>query len=362
MVPRLACEAASLGHHATIATVADPAEPLAAAAGAAESAGVRIVRFRRSRPRTVFFSREMWRGLGPLVQQADVVHVHSSWTFPVWWGCFEALAADRPLVMSPHGSLDPVRLAHSAWKKRLAGTFDRRFLRRASAIHATSETERQWIQRYVGGSQRIEVIPIGVDLPPFALGAKPESRIRTVLSLGRLHLLKGLDILLEAWHRAMHDQPTATAWRLLVAGPDEQATRKRLEEQARTLGLANVTFAGPLFGDAKARALADADLFVLPSRSENFGIVVAEALAMGIPVVTTTATPWAEINGRCGWCVEPAAKPMAHALAAAMTLSDAERAALGARGRRLVEENYTWATVGKAMERLYESVVSEACT
>lgn len=357
VVPRLARESASLGHRATIATVADPVEPLAAAAAAAESAGVRIVTFPRSQPRPLFFSWGMRAGLGSLVQQADVVHVHSNWTFPVWLGCAKSLAAARPLVMSPHGSLDAVRLAHSAWKKRLAGMFDRCFLRRASAIHATSETERQWIQRYVGGTPRIEVIPIGVDLPFLASAPKPTARIRTVLSLGRLHPLKGLDLLLDAWHRAMHDHPPADAWRLLIAGPDEQGTRTRLEEQARALGLANVAFAGPLHGDAKTRAFAEADCFVLPSRSENFGIVVAEALAAGLPVVTTNAAPWAEVHGFCGWWVDTTNDAIAQGLAAAMQLTDAERAAMGAKGRALVEQRYQWSSVGQAMERLYQSLL-----
>jgi glycosyltransferase involved in cell wall biosynthesis len=359
-VARMAWEACRLGHDVTIATVAGRDDPLASAAREAEAAGVRIVRHEPSAPRAIYFSRHMLRGLAALAARADVVHVHSNWTFPVWWGCQTAISAGRPLVMSPHGCLDPVRLAHSAWKKRLAGCFDQRYLRQADVIHATSEAERDWIEQYAGGRPRIEVIPIGVDLPALRETANPAERTRTVLSLGRLHPLKGLDLLLDGWNRAIRALPPAARWELVIAGPDEQGTQEMLERRARELGLANVTFSGPLYGADKHRALADADLFVLPSRSENFGIVVAEALAAGVPVITTKGTPWSEIESSCGWWVDAAAEPLAHALSSAMRLSDAERAAMGARGRELVAAKYQWASVGQAMAELYASVQAQA--
>jgi glycosyltransferase involved in cell wall biosynthesis len=359
-VARLAREAARLGHEVTIATVAGQDEPLASAAGEAEAAGVRIERHEPSAPRAIYFSRDMLRGLAPLAARADVLHVHSNWTFPVWLGCQAAIAAGRPLVISPHGCLDPVRLAHSAWKKRLVGAFDRRYLRQADVIHATSEAERGWIERYVGGRPRIEVIPIGVDLPALRETANPAARTRTVLFLGRLHPLKGLDLLLDAWPIAMRALGPDARWALVIAGPDEQGTWAGLERQAQGLGLGNVRFAGPLYGAEKDRAIANADLFVLPSRSENFGIVVAEALAAGVPVITTKGTPWQEIHGSCGWWVDADAPAIAAALAAAMRLGDAERAAMGALGRALVEAKYQWASVGQAMAELYASVQAQA--
>jgi glycosyltransferase involved in cell wall biosynthesis len=299
----------------------------------------------------------MQRKLTAVVRAADLVHVHSQWTFPVWWGCRTALAAGKPLVMSPQGCLDPVRLAHSAWKKRLAGLFDRRFLRQASVIHATSNAERGWIERYVGGRPRIEVIPNGVDLPAATSpAAKPAGRTRQVLSLGRLHPLKGLDLLIDAWQMASQELEPGDRWELVIAGPDEQGTRGGLEQKARQHGLSNVRFTGPLYGEDKAQALASADLFVLPSRSENFGIAVAEALAAGLPAITTKGAPWQEIHGSCGWWADVAAEPLATALREAMRLGDGERAAMGQRGRALVEAKYRWESVGRAMVGMYQAV------
>ena len=292
VVPRLALEPARLGADATIATVAPAGVALSAAAEKAAAEGVLIVRFAPAAPRALFFSWEMRRGLAELVRWADVVHVHSNWTFPVWWASHCALRAGKPLVMSPHGCLDPVRLAHSAWKKRLAGLLDRRYLQRATAIHATSDAELEWIERYVGKGPRICNIPNGVEMPETLSSApKPVGRMRQVLYLGRLHPLKGLDFLLDAWRLATSAMPIGQQWQLVIAGPDEQGMRQRLQSQAASLGLTDVVFRGPLYGEEKARALADADLVVLPSRSENFGIVVAEALAAGVPVRLATDEP-----------------------------------------------------------------------
>ena len=364
IVPRYAAATARLGHDVTIATVAERNAPLSVSADEAAAAGVNIIRFAPSLPRALYHSREMSSRLQTLVARADLVHVHSNWTFPVWRAAHCALVAGKPLVMSPHGCLSPASLAHSAWKKRLAGLFDRRYLRQASVIHATSEMERDWIERYVGKGPRIAVIPNGVEMQAFPgtpRETKPASRTRQVLYLGRLHPLKGLELLLDAWKGvggANNGRLEAcpTAWQLVIVGPDEQGTRTRLEAQARALGLANVTFAGPLYGEAKAKALAEADLFVLPSRTENFGIAVAEALGAGLPVITTKGTPWSEIAGSCGWRVDVNAAAIAKALADGMRLSDEERAAMGTRGRELVAAKYQWESVGRALTGVYETL------
>jgi glycosyltransferase involved in cell wall biosynthesis len=359
IVPRYAAATARLGHDVTIATVAEGMAPLSAAADEAAAADVKIIRFPPSAPRALYHSREMSRRLPALAVAADLVHVHSNWTFPVWRASHCALVAGKPLVMSPHGCLAPTSLAHSAWKKRLAGLLDRRYLRQAAVIHATSGMERDWIEAYVGKGPRICVVPNGVELPAaVAATAKPANRTRQVLYLGRLHPLKGLELLLDAWATVTRPNAAAGPWQLVIAGPDEQGTRARLEAQARTLGIANLTFPGPLYGEEKRRALAEADLFALPSRTENFGIAVAEALAAGLPVITTKGTPWSEIEGRSGWWVDVNADAIAKALAAAMRLPDAERAAMGARGRELAAAKYQWEAVGLAMAGLYESLTS----
>ncbi len=411
-----------LGHQARIVTLSDDA---GGATGIGDEAAHPVVRLRRAWPRAIYWSWGLLRALPRLAREADVVHVHSQWTFPVWWGCRCALAAGRRLAMSPHGCLNPAALQHSAWKKRAVAWLDRACLRRAHCIHATSEMEAEWIRKFLGegqGRARAAVIPHGVEM---VAGRAPEAEAqrrrqadgRTLLYLGRLHPLKGLEMLVEAWgllrppsgrkgegKREGDHQVVAMArvkggegWRLVIAGPDEQGTKAALERQARELGvMESIVFRGPVAGEEKERLLQEADLLVLPSRSENFGLAVAEALAAGVPVITTKAAPWGELDcdhavvamarvkgegdhavvamarvkgegdhsvvarervkggcGRCGWWVEPETEALKKALSEAMSLSDEERRLLGEKGRRLVEAKYRWDSVAERMLHAY---------
>ena len=377
------------GHVVTLATAARADDPLSEAARQAEQAGVRVARFKPSFPHFLFFSWSMLAGLGELTRAADVVHVHSNWTFPVWWGCWCARRAGKKLVMSPQGCLDPVRLRHSAWKKRLVGWMDRYFLRRADAIHATSEAEKGWVERWMeklkaesgkrkrkGGWGPVVVIPNGVEAAAFAeIGDReaisrrwPECRgKRVALFLSRIHPLKGLGMLMDAWAEIPH-----AGWQLLVIGADEAGHEAEIKARVESRGLTGaVTFGGPRYGDEKVAVMQAADLFVLPTHSENFGIVVAEALACGVPVITTKGTPWGGIlgedgsnapdgagsNGRCGWWEDVGVDPLARALEEAMSLTDEERRAMGENGRRLVEAKYPWPRIAGEMEKVYEKCV-----
>ena len=411
-VPTLCRHLRQLGHEVTLATLDGP---MSEATLLAEKAGVRLVRFAPSWPRPLYFSWSLLRELARLVAQAEVVHVHSNWTFPVWWGCRCALKAGVPLVMSPRGCLDPVRLAHSAWKKRLAGLLDRSYLRRSAVVHATAECERMWIDSYLAPYEaKIAVIPNGVAVQPrkgcgFLAGdlstqehPRDANRTRTVLYLGRLHPLKGLDLLLSAWERVAKN---FGQWHLVIAGPDENGYEKKLQRQVQQAGIASrVTCCGPLYGDDKARAMQNADLCVLPTRSENFGIVVAEALACGVPVITTKGAPWSELlgnsdsskvlkcesakvggratandknqanednsrtlellnyrtsSGRSGWWIDIGVEPLIEALTEALALTDEERHALGVNGLRLVETKYTWPAVAVHMQQAYQSILQQ---
>jgi glycosyltransferase involved in cell wall biosynthesis len=144
-------------------------------------------------------------------------------------------------------------------------------------------------------------------------------------------------------------------WRVLVAGGDENGHLAEVKTEIRKQKLENsFEFIGEVADEKKWDLYRSADLFVLPTKSENFGIVIAEALACGLPVITTRGTPWEDlITHRCGWWVELGAGPLAVALNEAMRLPDEERRAMGLRGRKLVEENYTWPAAAKKMVALY---------
>jgi glycosyltransferase involved in cell wall biosynthesis len=171
-----------------------------------------------------------------------------------------------------------------------------------------------------------------------------------VLFLSRLTPKKGLDILLRVWH-----QLRPQGWRLVVAGPDEGGYGAALARAGGTPELGRgIEFVGPAWGEEKWRLYRDADVFVLPSHSENFGVVVAEALASGVPAITTRETPWQAIEEkRCGWWIEVGDAPLAGALREAMALPDHARREMGTRGRRFVEEEYAPAGVAARMIELY---------
>ena len=215
-----------------------------------------------------------------------------------------------------------------------------------------------------------------------AEGGSQESEVRTILFLSRIHPKKGLLDLVEAWaavnakaesreQRAesrgrwsmVNSQPR---WRLVVAGGDENGHLAEVKAEIAKFGARSkeqgagkfeksFQFIGEVADKDKWDLYRSADLFVLPTHSENFGIVIAEALACGVPVITTRGTPWEDlITHRCGWWVEIGARPLAEALNEAIKLPEEERRAMGLRGRRLVQQNYTWPAAAKKMVAVYQ--------
>lgn len=288
----------------------------------------------------------------------DVVHVHGLWTHQSIVALRWARATGRPVVVSPHGMLDVWALSRGRVKKRIAWlAFQGPLLRRAACIHALCEPEADAI-RALGLPNEVSVAPNGVDVPePVAQGPRPDWAAalapgeRALVFLGRIHPKKNLPALMRALART----PAAKAWRLVVAGWDQEGHEAQLRALAGDLGLAGSTiFAGPQFGPMRTATLRAADAFVLPSLSEGLPMAVLEAWACGLPVLMT---------GRCnlpegvaaGAAVEadPDEASLAIGLDRLFALDDDARRAMGARGLRLVRTRFAWSAAASRFEDIY---------
>lgn len=295
----------------------------------------------------------------------DLIHNHGLWMFPNLYARQAAVSHQLPLVISPRGMLESWSLKQSWYKKSLAWfLYERQNLKSATIFHATSEDEVQSIRK-LGFKQPIALIPNGVRIP--SLEEKPSREIliqtfpeladkKWLLFLSRIHPKKGIDNLLNVWHSLATQ---FSDWHLIIAGPDLTGYQPKLEAFLEKLNLKHcVTFTRMLWGEYKASALSNADLFVLPTHSENFGIVIAESLAYGVPVITTKGAPWEDLQlHKCGWWIENNQQTLHMALNEGMNMSSQQRQIMGLRGRSLVETKYSWNSVAKEMASIYRWIL-----
>jgi len=223
----------------------------------------------------------------------DILHLHGLWQPCLHKTARWAFANNLPVVWSPHGMMTSWTLRHKFVKKML-GLIAYQWwdLRKASLLHATAQSEVADIRRlYL--KNPVVVAPLGVKLPTLKPRMRMPNRIRTLLFVSRVQKKKGLPNLIRAWALVPH-----AGWRVVVAGPDQEGHAEEVQALARKLGVeADFQFIGSVFGKEKDRLYNQADLFVLPTHSENFGVVVLEALAAGVPVITTKGAPWSELQG-----------------------------------------------------------------
>jgi glycosyltransferase involved in cell wall biosynthesis len=313
----------------------------------------------------IFFSRLPGESLKPSPAMArwlrhraadyDLLHIHSVFSHPSLAAGSSARAAAVPYVVRPLGQLDEWSLAQHPIRKRvfLAGG-GRRLLERAAAFHWTDESERE--RSHACASMRPGfAVPLGVDEQLFT-GGSATARRPVILFLSRLHRKKNVEGLVSAFLVA---GPTADGWKLVVAGEgDEEYERALRDLVARLGGEARVEFVGWLEGEAKHRALRESALLALPSRQENFGIVVAEAMAAGMPVLISEAVALAgdvERSG-AGWVFPVEGAGLEKALEAAMG-SEEERRRRGDAARWFAEKRFRWGAIADALVMEYERIL-----
>ena len=303
--------------------------------------------------RTLGRSPEMRRGLRQAAASAEILHNHSLWMLP---NIYPALAVRNTrcrLVVSPRDTLSDWSLGRSRWLKRLVMALgQRRVLEKAACLHATAVNEYEDIRR-AGLRAPVAIVPNGVDVPAGDFSHKAATRTRRhLLFLSRIHAQKGVDYLLHAWRIVQDAFPD---WDLRVVGPISGAYAVQMQSLSKRLGCQRVLFPGAVHGERKAREYFDASLFVLPTRSENFGMVVAEALAHGVPTIVTKGAPWAGLEEeQCGWWIEAGEATLAECLRDAMSCRPAELEAMGRRGREWMIRDFSWHEIGRKMLATYE--------
>jgi glycosyltransferase involved in cell wall biosynthesis len=284
----------------------------------------------------------------------SLLHGHSLWMMPNVYPGWVAKESGIPLVVSPRGTLSRYAMRSGSIVKRIFWPLlQKPALEPVACFHATAQAEYEDIRR-MGFGQPVIILPNGIDLPP--PGPSRDSARRRVLFLGRIHPIKGLDMLLPAWRAVQHRYPD---WDLHIVGAGSGDHSDSLRRMCSELHLERVEFRGELHGNDKWRAYRDSELFVLPSRSENFGMSVAEALASGVPAIVSRAAPWAGLRDNdAGWWVEVQIDALVAALEQAMSREPGELAAMGERGRQWMQRDFSWAKIGERMTEAYRWVVA----
>ena len=369
MLPQLALAQQAAGHEVTIATTnADHPRGRYCEAGWSELRGsdVRVLY-----SAVQFGALRLSIGLGAYLRRTvrsfDIVHVHGLYRFPASYAPYEARKQGVPYIIRPHGSLDPYlydKSSRSVWLKRhYERLFDLPNLHAAGAIHYTADEERERAAflhlrapSFVVSNgldwEQYRTLPLrGALRQRWGLGEAP-----VVLFLGRLHFKKGLDLLIPAFDAVRRSVPDA---RLVIIGPENDDYGLKVRGWVHECGLDSaVHFAGPLHGQEVLQAYMDADVFVLPSYAENFGMTVAEAMACALPVVISDQVNIHAEVSRAGAGLVTRCDVAEVTDALNKLLGDRQqRQTMGNAGRRLVQERYTWPAIVNALTCEYEAVI-----
>lgn len=345
-------------------------------------------------PRALGFSPNMAKSL--VSDAPDVVHVHGIWQGPSIASLRFCSKTGRPNVISPRGMLDPWAYRNSRWKKQVAGfLFEFRHLKNASCLNALCESEAQSMREF-GLRCPIAIVPNGVELPEFERPRLEGNHQRkSLLFLGRIHPKKGLLNALCTWKSLRDEEPGSgglSDWQFIIAGWEQGRHKRELETRCEEIGLAysetsvtsflqdarggtdnaaSVLFVGPAFGDQKDRLLRRASAFILPSFSEGLPMAVLEAWGYGLPILMTDQCNLPE-GFQAGAAIRIGNRPDSELLKSQATdeppsivdglrslgeMNDSDRHEMGDKGRRLVEERFTWPQVAAQMKELYDWTV-----
>jgi len=298
-------------------------------------------------------SMRLWLTKQAEMKKVDLFHSHSLWMMPNIYPGNIARKNNIPYIISPRGTFAEYAMASGSKIKHVFWPLIQRpAVNAANCFHATAMSEFEDIRR-LRFSQPIAIIPNGIDMPQHK--ETTFGNTRTLLFLGRIHLEKGVDNLLRAWQVVSRGFPE---WQLKIVGPDSGGYLSKMKALKEKLRLKRIEFVGALYGEKKIEAYRNAELFVLPSPSENFGISVAEALSVGIPVIVTKGTPWRNLESLgAGWWIDIGVDPLVACLEVALSKPRDILKAMGIRGREWIRIEFSWTEVTRKMIETYQWIL-----
>ena len=310
-----------------------------------------------------------------LSEQFDLIQLQRLWAKSYHVVALIARKHNIPYIITPRGMLEPWSLSQKKWKKKLALMFyQMKDLKKAACIFTTAEMEAQHV-RELGVNAPMSVIPNGIETDGYACRTSLEGVKKQILFLSRVHVKKGIEILIDAFCKLRAEGGVFKEWSVVIVGNGEDDYIESLKRKVDELELEDcIKILPPVFGEAKTKLYQESSLFCLPSYSENFGMVIAEALSCGVPAITTNGTPWQLLNGdyatmgasldmlgedkRTGWCIDLSVKNLERTLREAMAMSPAALYEMGQRGSKMINENFNYRSVALKTKCLYEWIVN----
>jgi glycosyltransferase involved in cell wall biosynthesis len=288
-----------------------------------------------------------------------ILHGHGIWNLAVHQMAVIARRKSKPYIISPRGMLEPWSLSQSYLKKKIALLgYQKKDLHRADCIHATAKSEAQNI-RSLGFTNPIAIIPNGINLLEFPQYKKTNKKNK-ILFLSRIDKKKGVENLIKAF---IEISPVITKrWEIEIVGNGDPKYIKSLQKLIFKFNKNHqITISNYVFGKEKLKKYQSADIFVLPTYSENFGIVVAEALACSVPVICTKGAPWEELNTfNCGDWIDIGVDPLKKSLIKLMLKTKNDLNEMGKNGRKLIIKKYSISSVSKKFKQLYKWILKES--
>jgi poly(glycerol-phosphate) alpha-glucosyltransferase len=322
-----------------------------------------------SGPEAFGYSPELMKAMD---RKVDLLYAATLWKYPSWAALRWAEETKKPMMVAPHGSLDPWAISHSVWKKQVASMlYKNRQLRRANCLRALCQAEAEAFRNY-GLTNPIAIVPNGVVVPELSAVDPKNERgekggKRRLLFLGRIHPKKGLVNLLVAWSRSKKRYE----WQLVIAGWDQGGHEAELLCLCEELGLsfsnkssmgqdfeADVFFNGPVYGKEKTQLLNAVDAFILPSLSEGLPMSVLEAWAHGLPVLMSPECNLPiGFNVGAAMSVRSTVDSIGAGLDELFQLDKGSLSTMGKLGRELVKEHFDWGGISSRMKEVYSWMI-----